>query len=255
MANFVPSLHVVDGAVDKIVNWKDKYNSLVYAIADVAALSSFGTSASAASILDILDNSGGVIRIIGSETISSFGSGTSENIGAQKQLIFSDVVTILHSSNIECPGESDIITAPGTVVHVALETATKWVVLAVEYPSSSTSVNGYSVHRDTNGDFSGNVISATDFNTTSDSRLKKNVKELSEETSSSVISKLNPVSFDWNMNENHAYGFIAQEVEEILPELIINREDGFKGISYSQLIPFLVKEIQSLNKRMEQLQA
>ena len=75
----------------------------------------------------------------------------------------------------------------------------------------------------------------------SDSRLKTNIKRINS-NECEVISKLNPVSFV--MNNRKRYGFIAQEVKEVLPDIVCgNESDGYLSINYTDIIPFLVDEI------------
>ena len=113
-----------------------------------------------------------------------------------------------------------------------------------------------------NGDltFSGayNVV-AYDFNTTSDASLKENIEPILDGLS--VINKLKPVSFDWKESGQKAYGLIAQEVEEVVPEIIHTSESNVKSIGYSQLISFLIKSVQQqesiiadLNQRIQLLE-
>ena len=89
--------------------------------------------------------------------------------------------------------------------------------------------------------FTGTVV-APDFNTTSDSSLKENVEPILDGLS--IINKLKPVSFDWIESGQKAYGLIAQEVEEVLPEVVHTSESNIKSIGYSQLISFLIKSVQ-----------
>ena len=59
------------------------------------------------------------------------------------------------------------------------------------------------------------VISG-DFNDTSDVGLKENIKTI--DSGLSIVNKLNPVTFDWkNKKKGSNSGFIAQEVEKLLP--------------------------------------
>ncbi len=50
-------------------------------------------------------------------------------------------------------------------------------------------------------------------------------------------------------------GFIAQEVEEVLPELVSTSERGMKGLSYGQMTAVLVKAMQEQQKQIEELKA
>lgn len=95
----------------------------------------------------------------------------------------------------------------------------------------------------------------------SDRRLKKNIKSISN--SLDLIEKLNPVQFKWNKkakelnkekDERNNYGLIAQEVEEILPELVHPIYDKYKSVDYEQLIPILIQSIKELNDKINVLQ-
>ena len=102
----------------------------------------------------------------------------------------------------------------------------------------------------------------------SDVRLKENIVDA--ETGLNIISALRPVRFDWKTgygnDQKNQLGFIAQEVEEIFPEMlgqwkIKDSEDAYKTIGTTALIPVLVKAIQqqqamieSLNSKIEALQ-
>ena len=45
-------------------------------------------------------------------------------------------------------------------------------------------------------------------------------------------------------------GFIAQEIETILPDLVKEGLDNYKSVNYTSLIPYLVKHIQNLENRI-----
>lgn len=89
----------------------------------------------------------------------------------------------------------------------------------------------------------------------SDIRLKEKFVSLNDATS--VIKELSPISYHYksemikkhNYSSKKQYGFIAQEVEKVLPEIVREvalMEDGvmYKTMSYESLIPFLVKGFQ-----------
>lgn len=99
---------------------------------------------------------------------------------------------------------------------------------------------------------SSGTLNATDFNSLSDSRLKENVKDL--EVDYDMLMNIRSVSFDWKDNGKSAYGFIAQELEEIMPELIAeNKDTSYKSVSYTQLIPHLLEAIKDLKRQVDEL--
>ena len=83
----------------------------------------------------------------------------------------------------------------------------------------------------------------------SDERLKDNVQVL--ESSLDKIDKIRGVSFDWAADAPHAghdVGVIAQEIEKVLPEVVVTRENGMKAVRYEKLVPLLIEGIKELHK-------
>ena len=91
---------------------------------------------------------------------------------------------------------------------------------------------------------------------TSDRNLKKNRKAIHYGLKD--LMKLQPVSYQWidNIDNDRLHlGFIAQEVEEIIPEVILKGDEDIYSMNYIELIPVLVKSIQELTSRIEVLEA
>ena len=92
-------------------------------------------------------------------------------------------------------------------------------------------------------------IKTTAVNLNSDARLKEKVANINQETS--FLNNLRPVSYYWNTKGKEKggdnclqYGFIAQEVEKVAPNLVNTDADGYKSVNYIQVIPVLVKSLQ-----------
>lgn len=83
----------------------------------------------------------------------------------------------------------------------------------------------------------------------SDSNLKYDIYKI--ENSLENIEKLRPVSFIWKHNDEYEIGFIANELEEIFPGLIKERE--YKMIKENKLIPYLVDSIKTLKNRITKI--
>ena len=100
-------------------------------------------------------------------------------------------------------------------------------------------------------DISGNVT-ATSYTSTSDYRIKENVKQLDEKF---IIDKLNPVTYLNNNSGKQDIGLIAHELQEIYPELVNGEKDGeqLQSVNYTGLIPILIKEMQNLKKEIRLL--
>ena len=89
------------------------------------------------------------------------------------------------------------------------------------------------------------------FNVTSDQRLKENIVDAPD--FGNVIDSLQVRSFDWKTDHTHQRaGFIAQELVTVAPEAVHQPvdPDDMMAVDYSKLVPMLVKEIQSLRKRI-----
>jgi hypothetical protein len=91
---------------------------------------------------------------------------------------------------------------------------------------------------------------------TSSKRYKKNIKKLSP--SLPIISSLRPVTFNWKdkaKGEDTQYGLIAEEVLSIIPEAVsVNDKGEAEAISYTKLIPVLIKAVQELQTKVEKLE-
>lgn len=92
---------------------------------------------------------------------------------------------------------------------------------------------------------------------TSDKNLKDNIKNI--ESPLDKISKINGVTFSWKTNQDtytgSDIGVIAQEIEEIIPEAVTTRENGYKAVKYEKIIPLLIESIKELKTRNEVLEA
>ena len=94
----------------------------------------------------------------------------------------------------------------------------------------------------------------TGWNAASDARLKKNVSTI--ENALDIVDNLRGVWFDWKDTEREGreIGFIAQEVQEILPE-VVNANGKFLGMQYSKITALLVEAIKELKAENEDLKA
>lgn len=107
------------------------------------------------------------------------------------------------------------------------------------------------VKLDVNGDVNiSGILTATDINSSSDIRLKKNIKKF--ENTLEKIDEINGVSFEWKQSGSKSAGIIAQELEKIFPELVIDSGD-YKKVNYNGLIGVLVESIKELKEEVKEL--
>jgi hypothetical protein len=100
------------------------------------------------------------------------------------------------------------------------------------------------------------IITATDFNSASDINLKQNIQKIDNPIDK--IIKIEGVKFDWKLNNKSSMGVIAQNIEEVLPELVSG--GGSKTVNYNGIIGLLIEcvktqqeQIDNLNKRLDEL--
>lgn len=93
-------------------------------------------------------------------------------------------------------------------------------------------------------------ITAANFLTDSDRRLKTDFKTISN--SLDKVRSLNGFNFNWIKSGVADVGLIAQEVEEVLPEVVTVDNGGFRRLDYSRVVPLLVEAIKSLSEELRQ---
>jgi hypothetical protein len=109
--------------------------------------------------------------------------------------------------------------------------------------------------RDTATAFSFNASTGTltvggDLNSGSDERLKKNIETV--ENALETIQNIRGVRFNWKESGKPSLGVIAQELEEIIPELVSGDEN--KTVTYNGLIAILIEAVKELKERVEVLE-
>lgn len=93
----------------------------------------------------------------------------------------------------------------------------------------------------------------------SDERLKNNVEVISNPIEK--VQSLRGVTWEWNELASDAakqspnVGVIAQEVEKVLPQLVHDRENGFKGVDYAKLTGLLIEAIKEQQKQIDELKS
>ena len=96
----------------------------------------------------------------------------------------------------------------------------------------------------------------------SDKTLKENIFNI--ENPLDKVSKLNGVYYNWTSEAQEKYdhfgkekevGVIAQDVEEVLPEIVATREDGTKAVKYDRICALLIEAVKDLKKEIEELKS
>ena len=87
----------------------------------------------------------------------------------------------------------------------------------------------------------------------SDLSLKENIIDMTKYGLNEVM-QIKPREYDYKETGNHSFGFIAQELKNVVPEIVYG-EEGNMSIGYGGLTPILVKAMQEQQKQIEELKA
>lgn len=96
-------------------------------------------------------------------------------------------------------------------------------------------------------------LTATAYLHSSDARLKTDIATI--EDPMALLNGLRGVSYKWKEDGKPAYGFIAQEVERVVPDAVNTDERGMKSVEYDQIIAPLVEAVKAQQAQIEELKA
>jgi hypothetical protein len=92
----------------------------------------------------------------------------------------------------------------------------------------------------------------------SDVRLKDNIEVI--KGSLDKIDGIRGVEFDWNekspgwaKERGHDVGVIAQEVQKVVPEIVVERKNGYLGVDYKRIVPLLIESVKELRQEVNDL--
>ena len=96
--------------------------------------------------------------------------------------------------------------------------------------------------------------STTSYNTSSDYRLKEDLKDFA---GLDMVSKIPVYDYKWKADESRSYGVMAHELQEVLPDAVSGEKDAeeMQGVDYSKIVPLLVKSIQELKAEIDILKS
>ena len=140
---------------------------------------------------------------------------------------------------------------------------------------SSQILGGTTIHSGSSGDYQFNSIGvgtaasnvAGELRATgditafysSDVRLKENIQPI--ENALLKVEAISGNTYDWKVgfetihsNKGRDVGVIAQELEKILPEVVTERETGYKAVNYEKIVPLLIEAIKELSAKIKELE-
>lgn len=95
------------------------------------------------------------------------------------------------------------------------------------------------------------TVTAPDFNTTSDVNLKTNIQTI--ESPRDKVNSLRGTNFNWKNSGDYTMGVIAQEVEEVIPEVVATDVNGKKSVNYQAMVGLLIEAIKDLQDQVDDL--
>lgn len=132
------------------------------------------------------------------------------------------------------------------------------------YSFSCQQSTGFAAYFNTTSGVSGSIYcsgTTTAYNTSSDYRLKENVQPMVGALN--IISQLNPVTYTWKADGSDGQGFIAHELQAIVPDCVTGEKDAvdaegnpvYQGVDTSFLVATLTAAIQELKAELDTVKA
>jgi len=214
-----------------------------------------GTSGDNAYTGITISEDGGTGSFVASASSANANSGTD-----RLDFIAGTGITILGTSSASSNGDKiKISSSPGTTVN---SNANNRVITG---SGTANTLNG-----EANMTFDGSTLAVTGAITatgnvtaafSSDLRLKENLEKI--DNALEKVDNLNGYTFNWNEKADFIFtprnkreaGVIAQEVEKVMPEVVVDRVDGYKAVYYEKLVPILIESIKELKARIEELES
>lgn len=126
---------------------------------------------------------------------------------------------------------------------------------------SGTSYATFSYNTGFIGSISQNGTTAVAYNTSSDYRLKENIAPM--QGALDTVAQLKPVTYNWKVDGSSGQGFIAHELQAVVPDCVTGEKDAvdaegkpvYQGIDTSFLVGILTKAIQELKAELDTVKA
>ena len=130
----------------------------------------------------------------------------------------------------------------------------------VTTPSSNTlnyqNIGGiqYQVPNDTNTPIYLSNVVIDNLTSFSDKNLKNDIIDIPKNKTNNLLH-LNPTQFTFKLDlkKRIHYGFIAQDLEKIYPELVKDSEKGYKKVNYLELIPLIISKMKEMQDEIDEL--
>jgi hypothetical protein len=187
------------------------------------------------------------ILTVGSSSITLNGITDTINVGTGLTLSSSGIIAGVVTASAFF-GNGSGLTGAGSTVFNNTTTNQEFFPLFTATTSGTITASGISTSKLTYNPSTG-AVTAVDFNSTSDINLKENIHTVGNALE--ITEQLRGVSFDWKETGKSSYGVIAQELEEVLPELV--KQGEVKSVNYNGIIGVLIEAVKELKVEVEDL--
>ena len=184
-------------------------------------------------------------------------SGDIAHFGSNKSVIFEGSLKVGKTSADDTIGginfEASTNAEAFAFTHTHASNNSGWSMLVNRQSSVGDAIR----FRQANGDRGSISVSTsgTTYNTTSDRRLKDNINTITN--GKEKLLAMNPVTHTWKADPNGdaVHGFIAQEMQEVVPEAVSGETDGddMMSMDYGRITPVIVAALQDALKEIEEL--
>jgi hypothetical protein len=195
-----------------------------------------------------LNLSGGNISSVGTITVSSTINGGSLN---------------LSSGSITCGTITSSSSITGTSLNVSNGSLTCGAISSSSISCATSSHTTQIVTSQINGGSTSNggslnifcstLTASSDITLTSDERLKEDIRTI--DNAVEISKQLRGVSYVRKDTGKLGIGVVAQEVEKVLPQLVVTDANGMKSVAYANMVGILIEAVKELSARVEELEA
>ena len=98
-----------------------------------------------------------------------------------------------------------------------------------------------------------NLVCGGTVTANSDESLKENIKTI--DNALEKVTSLRGVEFDYKSSGTHSIGLIAQEVEQVLPDLVYESENRIKSVAYQNIVAVLIEAVKEQQKQIDSLRS
>ena len=95
------------------------------------------------------------------------------------------------------------------------------------------------------------TATVTDLDTTSDVRLKENIETIGDALEKTA--DLRGVNYNWVKSGEYTMGVVAQEVQEVIPEVVTEKSDGTLTVNYQAMVGLLIEAVKELKEEIDTL--